>query len=166
VTQNGALVQHGWIKVDSITHPSYKSHNITSCLSNKRSVYSGSDGLYCWMDVPTSYTINLLDGPPAPPAPPAAATPKPEVNPNVICKGKPVKTPRSCSIRAGRVKLSKLSWLSWGYRTSKATGKVSIDGSKLRTATITLSRPMPSTYTRMTIKMAHGKTRHLALRSN
>jgi hypothetical protein len=73
--------------------------------------------------------------------------------------------PRSCSLRAGRVKLSKLSWLSWGYRTSKATGKVSFDGGKARTARVSVFRLKADVYTKMTIKMAHRKTRHLTLGS-
>jgi hypothetical protein len=154
------------------------------CMDGWRSSSTGSGtcsshgGVSYWLYNNPAPTATPVPPAPVAPRPPIYATPQPPsaptpsaeeaeepINQSVICRGHLVSEPRLCSIRAGRVKLSRLHWQSWGD-TAKATGKVSIDGSKLRTATITLSRPMPSTYTKMTIKMAHGKTRHFVLRSN
>jgi hypothetical protein len=99
------------------------------------------------------------------PIPVPVAEPAEPVNHSVICRSSQVSEPRSCSIRAGRVKLSKLAWRTWND-AAKGVGKVSFDGGKLRKATITLSQPKEGVYTKMTIKMAHSKTRRLVLRAS
>lgn len=93
---------------------------------------------------------------PAPTPPPAV--PAAPVSHSVICNNRPVSKPRSCSVRAGQIKLSKLRWQSWGT-TAKATGKGRFVGGTVRTARITLSQPKDGVYTKMTIKMAHRTTR-------
>jgi hypothetical protein len=149
----GAICNDGW-------HSSATGSGACSSHGGVR-YWLYSDGT---VPTPTPTPESPIVATPVPPTPPAVA-PQPEINSGVVCNGKPVKTPRSCSIRAGRVKLSRLSWRTWG-KTAKATGKVSFDGSKPRKATIALSQPKAGVYTKMTIKVAHGKTRHLTLRSN